>query len=557
MDEQALRRDVAELYPPEQVADVVERLLALVRRHRRPRALRPLDERDVWLITYADSVADGVRPPLRVLADVLDGPLAPVVSGVHVLPLHPSSSDDGFAPVDPTAVDPALGSWADVAALGRGRRMVLDLVANHVSASSAHVRDWTGHVLEVADDVDTSRVVRPRTSPLRTDVHDGRGRRHRVWTTFSADQVDLDYRNPDVLLDVTGQLLGLLDRGADGVRLDAVGFLWKEPGTSCLHLPQVHAIVRIWRAVVDACAPGAILLAEANVPHEENVAYLGRGDDEARMVYQFTLAPLLLAALRWGNAQDLVAWAASLPVARGSGTYLNVLATHDGIGLRPAEARMPATQVEGLAALAVRAGGSVSHRTGPDGFDVPYELNCTLLDLCDAMADDGLGLARMLAAHAVLLAVQGVPALWVGALLALDNDVEAVRASGVARRINRRRLTTSSLAALLVPGTRTAAHVAGLAELVALRRTSPAFAPTSPQRVLPAPPWLVAVERGADDGREVVLVSVAARDTAVDPAGLVGEGTWRDRREGSSGRPYRRGDRMVLPPYGVAWLTPA
>lgn len=548
------------LYPPAQAQRAREDLLALCEANRVPARGRALTAADVWLIAYADHVTADGTPPLQVMRSVLDGELAGLVDGVHLLPFHPSSSDDGFAVIDPFAVDPAVGTWADVTDIGRERRLMVDVVVNHVSACSPWVRDWVagrrdGWVVERDEAFDTSAVVRPRTSPLFTPFEGPDGAPRWAWTTFSPDQVDVDLRTPEVLVAVTEVLLHHAARGAGVIRLDAIGYLWKESGTGCIHLPQTHEVVRLWRTVLDECAPGTLLITETNVPHDENVSYFGEADDEAHLVYQFPLAPLVLGAFTWGSAQDLTRWAASLPEPAVGTAFFNFLGCHDGIGLRPVEGLLSAAQVQGLCDLAVAAGGGVSHRAHADGSQSPYELNTTFLDALSALADDGLGVARIVAAHAILLALQGVPGLWLGGLFGIRNDHVGVARTGRLRSLNRGRVDLDELRSRLrTPGTLTSAVFGALAELIRLRRTHEAFAPASPQRVLPTPAWLFAVERGRPGRRALVVVSVSGRDRPIDPAALVGGGRWRDRLGPQDDGPLVVGDRLILPPHGVAWL---
>ncbi len=520
---------------------------------------------DVWLIAYADHVSDtpravpAHRPPLQVMAELLDTELAGIVNGVHLLPFYPWTSDDGFAVADHKSVDPALGGWNDVEAIGETHRLMVDAVVNHVSASHAWVREWMagerdGYVMEVDAAFDATRVVRPRTSPLFTPFEGPDGRPRYAWTTFSPDQVDLDYRNPDVLVALTEVLLAYARRGAGVIRLDAVGFLWKTEGTPCIHLPETHAVVKLWRAMLDHCAPGTLLITETNVPHEENISYFGEGD-EAHLVYQFPLAPLVLAAFTWGNAQDLTRWAASLEEPPAGTTFFNFLGSHDGIGMRPAEGLLSPTQVTGLCDLARATGGGVSYRANPDGSQTPYELNTTYIDVLMAVADDGQGVARVAAAHAILLALQGVPGLWFGALFGLTNDPEAVRSTGHLRSVNRARVQIDSLRSSLADHGSLAQVVhEALATLVRLRRSHPSFAPRSPQRIIPTPGWLFAVERGPVGRRVVVVVSVSDRDRRIQPVQLIGGGWWRDRLQTPRPTVMGSSDPMVLPPYGVGWL---
>ncbi len=554
----SLRAHLARIYPPDDAAVALAGLLEVVRTAAGPpQPPRPLTERDVWLITYADQVRDGRRPPLQVLADLLDRRLDDVVTGVHLLPCYPWSSDDGFAVVDPERIDPRAGSWADVTALAGRRRLMLDAVVNHLSPSSPWFAAWLEArpdapvaFLEPGDGWDLSRVTRPRTTPLLTPIA---GRR--VWTTFSADQVDLDYRDPRVLVTMTRLLLGYVARGAGALRLDAVGFLWKASGTTCLHLPQTHEVVRLWRTVLDHVAPGTLLVTETNVPHAENVAYFGRGDDEAHLVYQFPLAPLLLAAFERRDASRLAAWAATLATPGPQAAFLNFLGCHDGVGVRPVEGLLDDAELDALCALAVRAGGGVSHRSGPDGTLVPYELNTTSFSALEAVADDAEdnAVARHLAAHAVLLALAGVPALYVQGLVGGRNWVAGARATGRLRTVNRRPFDLAELERELDDPSSVAARVAaGISRLVRLRATDPAFHPTAEQTILPGPAWRLAIVRGRRPTRALVVVNVTdRRRTARLP---VGGRAWQDRLGGGEQHPGEDGLLHVpVAPWGIGW----
>lgn len=550
------------LYGPADAATALSGLLALAERTDLPPRPAALTEDDVWLIAYADHVSDGDLAPLQVMDRVLRTELAGLVNGVHLLPFYPWTSDDGFAVTDHRTIDAALGTWADITALAASHRVMVDAVVNHVSAAHDWVAAWLegrgrARILEPDSDFDTSAVSRPRTSPLLTPFTDTGGNTRRAWTTFGPDQVDLDYHNPEVLVTMTETLLYYATQGASVIRLDAIGYLWKQSGTSCLHLPQTHEVVRLWRTMLDHCAPGTLVITETNVPHAQNVTYFGTGDDEAHLVYQFSLAPLVLSAFVEGTATDLRRWAASLPFPAVGTAFFNFLGCHDGIGLRPVEGLLTTDQIAELCALAEAAGGGVSFQSGRDGSRRPYELNTTYLDALDAVAGDGAGGARAVAAHAILLSLQGVPGLWFGAVVGLRNDHELVRRTGRLRSINRSRLGLAELRAHLENReARAGWPLAALQTLVGLRRENPAFGPDSPQRVLPGPAWMFAVERGRHPHRATVVVNVTRRQQRLPPAVLDGGALdsgarWRDRL--AVAVPDADGG-LTMPPHGVAWL---
>ena len=306
------------------------------------------NERDAVLITYGDQVSGEDSAALEAQRRwLLDQGFSDLLSAVHILPFSPYSSDDGFSVIDYRKVDPAVGEWADVERLGEDFDLAFDLVLNHCSAKSewfgayqSGTEPYTRYFIE-ADPADDrlAMVTRPRALPLLTPFATDRGEKH-VWTTFSADQVDLNFAEPDVLLEMLDVLLGYVRRGARIVRQDAIAYLWKRSGTTCIHLPETHAVVKLMRDLLDAVAPGTLILTETNVPHAENVSYFG-GGDEAHMVYNFSLAPLLLDALLTGDGTHLNAWLADL-VQPGTGmTYFNFTASHDGVGVRPLEGLVP------------------------------------------------------------------------------------------------------------------------------------------------------------------------------------------------------------------------
>jgi sucrose phosphorylase len=350
---------------------------------------------------------------------------------VHILPFFPYSSDDGFSIIDYTAVNPEWGTWADIRQLGEHVRLMFDAVINHISCQSewfqGFLRDdpqYAGFFIIVDGGADLSMVVRPRALPLLTPVETSTGKRF-VWTTFSEDQIDLNFGNPEVLLRLVDVLLLYVEQGAEFIRLDAIAYLWKRLGTPCIHLEEAHRVVKLLRAVMDAVAPGVLLITETNVPHDENISYFGDGTDEAQMVYQFSLPPLTLHAFLTGNATYLTRWATTLQPFSSETTFFNFLASHDGIGVRPAEGILPPEEVQRLVDTTLAHGGFVSHKTDGDGAQSVYELNISYFDaLSDPRDNEPLALQvdRFLAAQAIMLALQGVPGIYVHSLFGSRSD---------------------------------------------------------------------------------------------------------------------------------------
>jgi glycosidase len=522
------------------------------------------------LIAYGDQVHEPGHSPLSTLRRFLGEHTRGIVSGLHLLPHYPATSDDGFAVADFSAVDPALGDWADVGALASEYRLMLDAVLNHTSASHPWFTGWLagdpaydGFYIDLDPTTDLASVVRPRTSPLLTRFESARGPRW-VWTTFSADQVDLNYGNPEVLLAVTRELLRYVEHGARMLRLDAVAFLWKEAGTSCIHLPQTHEIIRLWRTVLDAVAPGTLLVTETNVPHRENLAYFGSGDDEAHLVYQFALPALTLSAFQRGSASTLADWASRLRSPTEQTSFLNFLASHDGIGVRPVEGILSEVEVEDLCEAVLRNGGQISYRVREDGGRSPYELNSVYLDALAGTGpeDQQRQVDRFLAAHSILLALAGVPLLYVHSLLGSRNWTEGAEREGRARVINRQRFGRDDIEAELAdPDSLRRQVLDRLLDRIALRVSEPAFHPSAAQSVLDGgDPFLALVRTPVTGGPGIVCVhDVSGRPgqfRTVLPDSVPRTGTLVDLVDGSE-HAVAVDDTVDVhvPAYGVRWLT--
>ncbi|HQX09928.1 MAG TPA: sugar phosphorylase [Thermoflexales bacterium] len=568
MSENTIREGLAFLYGPEAgdraFAAVRDKLAAFGRAAAaRPRAQTPLSERDAILITYGDMLREPGVAPLRTLAGFADARLDGVVSGVHVLPFYPYTSDDGFSVVDYRAVNPDLGGWEDVSALGRRFSLMFDAVINHVSASSHYFQGflrgdpaWRNLAIVIDDPTDPrlALVTRPRTLPLLTPFQTVDGVKQ-VWTTFSADQIDLNYGSPAVLLEVLDVLLEYVRRGARLIRLDAIAFMWKTLGTPCVHLPQTHRIIQILRAALDEAAPGTVLITETNVPHADNVSYFGDGTNEAQLVYNFALPPLTVDAFRRGDARALTGWARTLRLPSGQTTFFNFLASHDGIGLNPARGILPEAEVLALAAGTRARGGFVSDKAMPDGSRSPYEMN---INFMDAIAPDPSASGpprfaqRMIAAHAIMLALQGVPGLYFHSLFGSRGWTEGVELLGYNRAVNREKLALSVLDAELAdPGSLRRRVFDGLSALLRARAAHPAFDPFSPQEVLDLGPAVFAVRRASQRDRVTCIVNVTDQAQSVsvdlDNASDIVTGQAIDVSDGI----------LRLEPYQVIWASDA
>lgn len=535
------------------------------------------DERDVVLITYGDLVVSPGQPPLEALSDLVSRLLPGAFNTIHLLPFFPYTSDRGFAVVDFQEVDPGLGTWDDIERLGARFRLMFDGVINHVSSKSRWFQRFLncrpGYedyfvTFSTSGEISADHlqlILRPRTSDLLTPFQTMYGIKW-VWTTFGPDQVDLNFRNPEVLLRLVEVLLLYVRRGADILRLDAVTYIWRELGTRCAHLVQTHGLVRLFRAILDIAAPHVALISETNAAHEDNVSYFGDGWNEAQLVYNFALPPLTLHAFLTGDATRLSSWAARLSTPSPAATFFNFLDSHDGIGLLGARGILGEDEIETMVRRVEERGGLVSYRSDGAGHTSPYELNVTWYSALNPEAagddqdDEALQVDRFVASRAIALALRGVPGIYLPSLFGSKNDIDAVSAGEGHRAINRDAIDLPALERLLADDTTWVAKVASrFGHLIRTRIATPAFHPNAAQHVLADHPGVFAVLRvAADGGRVLAVTNVTDRQQAFR-CGRESLGTdfpaWQDLLTGrlvpaTDGRIDLR-----LEPYAVLWLS--
>ena len=473
------------------------------------------DEKDVVLITYADQFSAKGEKALPVFTRFYNEWLARTFSHVHLLPFYPWSSDDGFSVIDYHNVAPETGTWQDVADLKQSASLMFDFVCNHMSAKSewfanylAQKPGYEDFFIAVDPETDLSAVTRPRALPLLTPftLHDGSVRH--LWTTFSDDQIDLNFASPQVLIAMVDVLLHYLAEGARYIRLDAVGFMWKIPGTSCIHLEQTHCLIQLFRAITEAVAPGTVIITETNVPHKDNISYFGDGENEAQMVYQFSLPPLVLHAVHRQDVNALCQWAGSLVLPSTKTTWFNFLASHDGIGLNPLRGILPESEILALVEKLQQEGALVNWKNNPDGTRSPYEINVTYLDALSAQnSSDDERIARFILAHAVLLSFPGVPAVYIQSILGSRNDYEGVERLGYNRAINRKKYTAGQVD-LELNNKNSIRHkiYSRLSEFIAIRRGESAFHPDAQAFFESLDEQILKIVRVAENGERITAL---------------------------------------------------
>jgi sucrose phosphorylase len=520
--EKALRKHYLFIYDDDTVEECLRETHALLEKYN----LNPPEESkkyvDVWshqdqiLITYADMVQPNLGEAvtkLHLQHKFLNEYAKDFISTIHILPFFPSSSDDGFSVVDYKRVDSRLGGWEDIEALSKDYRLMGDLVMNHTSRYSSWFKKYlkkekpyTDYFIEVDPDTDMSSVTRPRSSPVLTPVHTGEGEKF-VWTTFSDDQIDVNFSNPELLFRYIDIFLFYISEGLSLIRLDAVAYIWKEMGSSCIHLPKTHEIVKLMRTIVDHYAPQTTIITETNVPHKENISYFGDGD-EAHMVYQFSLPPLLLHAILTENAEYLTNWAKSLKSLPENCTYFNFTASHDGIGVRPLEGLVPPEEFTALVEGIKKRGGFVSEKQNSDGSLSPYELNITYFDaFSDYNGSQSIQERRYICSQLIMLSLQGVPGIYFHNLTATRNNIRGVSITGRYRTINRRKWKYEEIVeSLSDPDTNTYRIFNMYKDILMKRNNHPAFHPFGDQTVYEIDSELFCIVREDPKNIERILV---------------------------------------------------
>ncbi|MBI5944923.1 MAG: sugar phosphorylase [Chloroflexi bacterium] len=548
------------LYGEEKAPQLYERAQKLVDGYRAQIFIRngELTEHDSILITYGDQVRSQNEKPLKTLNKFCKKYLSNIISGIHILPFYPWTSDDGFSVIDYRTVDSNLGDWDDVSPMQNHFRLMFDGVINHISAQSewfkGFLRDdprYRDYFIKVDGSPDLSQVVRPRAVPLLTPFQTPLGEK-KVWTTFSEDQIDLNFKNPEILLEILDVLLMYAERGATFLRLDAIAYLWKDIGTTCIHLPQTHRVIQFLRAALIEAAPHVHIITETNVPHADNISYFGDGTNEAQLVYNFALPPLTLHTFHTGNVRVLSNWAKTLTLPSDKTTFFNFLASHDGIGLNPARGILSDAEIDSLVDKTLEHGGLISHKHDADGSQTAYEMNINYFDaLSNPNSDEPLSLQadRFIASQAIMLSLLGVPGIYFHSLFGSRGWIEGVKLTGRNRTINREKCNFDKLQNELADENSLRSKVfVRYSQLLKARGNIPAFHPHGEQKILDVHPAAFAVERISPGGesRALCLHNVSAKEITFATGHVTAMDIFTDR--------LLQASTVKLEPYQILWM---
>ncbi|MBA6341416.1 alpha-amylase [Colwellia sp. MB02u-10] len=522
-------------------------------------------EADIVLITYGDSIIKTAQPPLHTLKVFLDNHLKNTINSVHILPFFPYSSDDGFSVIDYSSVNESLGTWQDITEISQAYQLMSDLVINHCSSRSVWFDNFikgegTGHdfFFTAQLDDDLSAVVRPRTSPLLKEVNTGKGQKF-VWCTFSHDQVDFDFRNPEVLKAFAAIIRQYLDSGVKIFRFDAIAFIWKIVGRDSINLPQTHEIVRLLRTLIESADPQAIIITETNIPNTQNLTYFGNAN-EAHGIYNFSLPPLLINTLLTGNCLYLKRWLMSMPPSQDGTLYFNFIASHDGIGLRPAEGLLSDTELDSLIHTIESFGGKISWRTSNTGEQKAYEMNIALYDALQGTVagKDQWNFERFICAHAIMFALEGIPGIYIHSMLGTQNDCKKLANTHNNRSINRHRWHEEALEAALADSSLHHAKVlSGLKTLLNIRIKQPAFHPNATQFTLHLGLQLFGFWRQSQNRKQSIFCVSNVSDQAIalplSELNLIVTQAWIELITGENITELNQ--EIILSPYQTVWIA--
>ena len=527
----------------------------------------PWSEKTTLLITYADNVKNGLYG--KTISDFIsfyNKFFSSFIDCIHFLPFFPSSGDGGFSVKNHEDIDPAFGTWDEIKTLSKNANVMTDLVLNHASSEGKWFKNFLlnknpgkDYFFTINNNYDYSNVIRPRDHDLLKKIKILNDTKN-LWCTFSYDQIDLDFRNPEVLLEFITLILKLSSYGIKIFRLDAVAFIWKETGTTCLNLPETHEIIKLLRDIVDQLDKNIIIVTETNLPKEENLSYFGK-NDEAHWIYNFPLPPLIVHTFLFGDSTSLTKWSMKMPPAQVGNAYLNFIASHDGIGMRPAEGVLSEEEINSMLMRLEKNGSQFSMRKLPSKEEKVYEANISLFNALQYTDEDSEGkftLARFIASHSIILSIEGVPAFYFNSFFATQNDDKSYLNSKVKRDLNRHKWNYSNLEATLNDESSVENKCYELLKtLISIRKAQPAFHPNATQFTLNLNKNVFSVWRQSRDRRQSIfaITNVTSKniDLNTNMINLIDDEKWYDLLNPEVS--FKDEQNIKLNPYQTIWIT--
>ena len=473
-----------------------------------------ISEKTSLVICYGDNINSNQKSSIQVFQNFFKKNLNKYFNAIHFLPFYPSSSDSGFAVKDHYKIEKRIGSWSDIKKISKSSHVMADIVINHSSARGLWFKNFLkkkrpgkDYFLTVNSKFNTSKVVRPRDHKLLKKI-DIFGKSDFLWRTFSADQIDLDFKNPSVLLRFIKIMVHLVSNGVTIFRLDAIAYLWKKNGTNCINLKQTHEIVKLLRLISNLLNVETIIITETNLPEKENLSYFGK-NDEANWIYNFSLPPLLIHAFLFENSSYLNKWSKKLPNAKLQNSYLNFIASHDGIGMRPTEGILNERSLNNFLKRLKKNGSKFSYRKVQNKSKKVYEANITVFDALKKSDTDPNGkffLERYIAAHAIMISFEGVPAIYFNSLFGKSNDEAKYVITGNNRDINRYKWSYENITKKLKnKNSKQSIFYQNLGKLLEIKRKQKAFHPNAKRLNINLGSKLFCFKRTSLDKKQTII----------------------------------------------------
>ena len=453
-----------------------------------PKKKKNISEKTSLIICYGDSIYSNKKSSISLFKIFFQKKLKNYFNTIHFLPFYPSSSDSGFSVKDHYKIENKLGNWSDIKKISKSNDIMADMVINHSSARGLWFRNFLknkkpgkNYFLTIDSKFDTSKVIRPRDHKLLKKINIFNKKEY-LWRTFSADQLDLNFKNPSVLLRFIKIMINLINHGVTVFRLDAIAYLWKESGTKCINLKQTHEIIKLLRTICSYLNVETIIVTETNLPEKENLTYFGK-NDEANWIYNFSLPPLLIHAFLFENSSYLNQWSKKLPITKNGNSYLNFISSHDGIGIRPTEGIFNKKVLNNFLKRLKKNGSKFSYRKVKNKSKKVYEANITVFDALKKTDYDSKGkflLERYVSAHSIMISLEGIPAIYFNSLFGKSNDEAKYIITGNNRDVNRYKWNYKNISKKLSnKNSKQSIFFQKISNLLSIRRKQKAFHPNA------------------------------------------------------------------------------
>ena len=453
-----------------------------------PKRKKNISEKTSLIICYGDSIYSNKKSSISLFKIFFQKKLKNYFNTIHFLPFYPSSSDSGFSVKDHYKIENKLGNWSDIKKISKSNDIMADMVINHSSARGLWFRNFLknkkpgkNYFLTIDSKFDTSKVIRPRDHKLLKKINIFNKKEY-LWRTFSADQLDLNFKNPSVLLRFIKIMINLINHGVTVFRLDAIAYLWKESGTKCINLKQTHEIIKLLRTICSYLNVETIIVTETNLPEKENLTYFGK-NDEANWIYNFSLPPLLIHAFLFENSSYLNQWSKKLPITKNGNSYLNFISSHDGIGIRPTEGIFDKKVLNNFLKRLKKNGSKFSYRKVQNKLKKVYEANITVFNALKKTDYDLKGkffLERYVSAHSIMISFEGIPAIYFNSLFGKSNDEAKYIITGNNRDVNRYKWNYKNISKKLSnKNSKQSIFFQKISNLLSIRRKQKAFHPNA------------------------------------------------------------------------------